>query len=75
MLCYCVLLLHYSSEVRGVLLLHYMYLIPLVTLQMNDVKSNQVLRSVHTAALKKSWRWAYLKLGDFLRATHQQPIT
>ena len=27
------------------------------------------LRSVHTAALKKSWMWAYLKLGDFLRAT------
>ena len=27
-LCYFVLLLHYSSEVHGVLLLHYMYLIP-----------------------------------------------
>ena len=45
MLCYFVLLLHYSSEVNGVLLLHYLYLIHLVTLQiwMNDVKSNQVL--------------------------------
>ena len=43
MLYYCVLLLLYSSEVHGVLLLHYMYLIPLVTSQMNDVKYNQVL--------------------------------
>ena len=38
-------MLHYNSEVNGVLLLHYMYLIALVTLQMwmNDVKYNQVL--------------------------------
>ena len=45
MFCYFVLLLLYSSEVNGVLFLHYMYLIPLVTLQMwmNDVKYNQVL--------------------------------
>ena len=34
-----------------------------------------LLRTVHTAALKKSWRWAYLKLGVFWRARHQQPIT
>ena len=39
------LLLLYSSEVNGVRLLHYMYLIPVVTSQMwmNDVKYNQVL--------------------------------
>ena len=42
---YFILLHHYNSEVHGVLLLHYMYLIPLVTLRMwmNDVKYNQVL--------------------------------
>ena len=42
---YFVLLLHENSKVYHVLLLHYMYLIPLVTLQilMNAVKYNQVL--------------------------------
>ena len=42
---YTVLLFHYSSEVNRVLLLHYIYLIPLVTLQIwiNDVKYNQLL--------------------------------
>ena len=44
MFCYFVLL-PYNSEVKSVLFLHYIYLIPLVTLQMwmNDVKSNQLL--------------------------------
>ena len=41
--CYGVLLLHYRSEVKCVLFIHYMFLIPLVTSQMNDVKYNQVL--------------------------------
>ena len=38
--CYFILLLHCNSEVNCVLLLHYIYLIPLVTLQIwiNDVK-------------------------------------
>ena len=45
MCCYFVLLPHYNSEVNCVLLHAYVYLIPLVTLQMwmNDVKYNQVL--------------------------------
>ena len=43
--CYFVLLPHYNSEVNGVLLPHYIYLISLVTLHIwiNDVKYNQPL--------------------------------
>ena len=42
--CFFVILLHYSPEVDGVLL-HYMYLKHVVTLQIwiNDVKYNQLL--------------------------------
>ena len=40
--CYFVLLLHYNSEVNIVLLLHYFYLIPLVSSQVwiNDKEKN-----------------------------------
>ena len=34
-----------------------------------------VERAVSTAALKKSWRWAYLRLGDFfaINQSHESP--
>ena len=45
MLCYFVIVLYYNSEVNHVIVLHYMYVVPLVTLQIwiNNMKYNQPL--------------------------------
>ena len=76
MSCYSVLLPQYNSEVDGVLLLHYIYLIPLFTLQIwiNNVKYNQHLnKTLVTPGVYSQATLQYtksLKLAAPVPATH-----